>query len=319
MISKKKSLEVQKYVSKYGIEKTKIDLNLTESSVKRYLRFEPETDIPLAKDLLKLKDLYSAEEIKALVLGGRPGTGGTTVPHISVCGDTVRLGVVSDTHIGSKYTSDYHLGLVQHIFKEEGITIGVHAGDITEGMSHRAGHVYELSHIGYNKQKAAAIDFFKGFHRDIKWNVIDGNHDRWYAIGQNAGADIVGDIATECPKGMITKIGSDTGYFNINGVVVQLWHGGDGAAYARSYRIQKIVESITGGRKPNLLITGHDHKEIFLTERNIHVLGAGCIQQQTDYMRGKRLSAHVGLWIVEMTVNDGRIVRFKPEWISFYA
>ncbi len=193
----------------------------------------------------------------------------------------------------------------------------LHSGDLTEGMSNRAGHVYELSHVGYSAQKAKAIEWLSKLPADLPKYVIDGNHDRWYMIGQNIGADIVQDIADKVPN--MTKIGSDTGFVNINGIVIQLWHGGDGAAYARSYRIQKIVESITGGKKPNLLITGHDHKEIYLVERNIHCIGAGSIQQQTGFMRGKRLSANVGMWIVELTVNSGRIVRCRPEWIPFYS
>lgn len=317
LTDEKRRLEIFKYYLENGIRATADHFELKEDTIRRYVRDSEVKDKHLPAILLKLREIYTPMELKALSKGARIGSGSINTPSIDIEGDVVKLGIISDTHIGSIFTSDYHLEYIQKIFKDENINIGVHCGDVTEGMSHRAGHVYELKHIGFEKQKDAAVKFFKGFHKELQWSVIDGNHDRWFMKAQNIGADIVKAIEVECPS--VTKIGSDVGFININGCVIQLWHGGDGSTYVRSYRLQKIVESISGGKKPNLLIAGHDHKEIFFTERNIHLIGAGSVQQQTDYMRGKRLAAHVGMWIVEMTINEGRIVRFRPEWIHFYS
>ncbi len=317
-LSKERINEVVTFYVVNGMKKTVDTFGLKADTIRKYVSLlDDKEDIKLSKVLAKLSEVYSEPELKALAKGARLGSGTQFIPHIDLTGTVVKVMILSDSHIGSKFSLAEHRNLTQQIAADEMPDMILHAGDITEGMSNRAGHIYELEHIGYKAQKEVSIDWFKGFPAGIPIYVIDGNHDRWYMKGQNIGADIVQDIADMCPN--VTKIGSDIGYVNVNGIVIQLWHGGDGASYARSYRIQKIVESITGGTKPNLLITGHDHKEIFLTERNIHCIAAGCLQTQSDFMRGKKLSAHVGVWILTMTINKGRIVRFQPEWIPFYA
>jgi hypothetical protein len=35
-------------------------------------------------------------------------------------------------------------------------------------------------------------------------------------------------------------------------------------------------------------------------------------------MRGKRAQSHTGFWIIEMTINDGGVAHFKPEFFPFY-
>lgn len=90
-------------------------------------------------------------------------------------------------------------------------------------------------------------------------------------------------------------------------------------SYALSYRLQKIVESIEGGTKPNMIIAGHDHKSLYLPNlRNIQALAAGCIQHQTPWMRRKKLAAYCGFWIVELCIRDGKIIKVRPEWTMLY-
>jgi hypothetical protein len=80
-------------------------------------------------------------------------------------------------------------------------------------------------------------------------------------------------------------------------------HPGGGSAYALSYSIQKIVESYEGGEKPHAAFYGHYHKLWAGIIRNIWVVQTGCAQDQTSFMRKKRLEAHVG----------GAIVQFKQD------
>lgn len=104
----------------------------------------------------------------------------------------------------------------------------------------------------------------------------------------------------------------------VENVKIKLFHGNDGGSYAISYRGQKIVESLDGGDKPHILITGHDHKSVFFQTRNVHVIGAGTLCEQTSFMRGKKLAAHRGYWIVDVWSNEQGLVRIRPEWHPFY-
>lgn len=264
--------------------------------------WEPQETAPLSS-------MYTPGEIKQLM----EPRNSFDAANVSFDGDTVTIGILTDTHIGSKYTDD---GLVASALVEmdrQNVDIIVHAGDVTEGMSGRDGHVYELSHIGFQAQREAAVKLFSAV--DVPIYFISGNHDRWYLRKSDIGADIVADIAKETGG---KYLGHDEGDITINGVVVRLWHGEDAGSYAVSYRIQKIVESFTGGEKPNVLIAGHTHKSAYIFDRNVHVISAGCIQSQSKWMRGKRIAAHRGFWIAKMTVSDGEVKKFAPTWYPLY-
>lgn len=260
----------------------------------------------------QIAERYSIEELKILAKGNRIETEAKT-PFINVHGQHIKLGVLGDTHLGSSYTDPNDLYLAFDIYKKEKVDFICHTGDVTEGMSHRPGHVYELDYIGYAKQKDHAIKVFSEIPAPIY--MIDGNHDRWYI--KSNGALVVKDICDAIPQAYY--LGHDEGDIELpGGIKIRLWHGEDGNSYATSYRIQKVVESLSGGEKPNVMFLGHTHKYAYIFERNIHCLSAGCIQRQTPWMRGKRISAHTGFSIVDIWINERGIVRFRPEWFPFY-
>lgn len=238
---------------------------------------------------------------------------------VSTKGTHLKFGVISDLHIGSKYFHPTKLQAAFRIFREEGVKKLLIPGDITEGMNSREGHVFECTHIGYESQREYTIKLLHGWDRPGEWMyAIDGNHDRWF--GKRAGAKVVLDLERSLPN--LTFLGHDEGDLILEtpdgDCWIKLWHGEDGASYATSYRVQKLIESLTGGQKPHILITGHIHKQGYFVERNIHTIMSGCIQNQTKWMRAHRLPAHVGFWIVDFTMTRDGVTRFKPEWFPFF-
>ena len=71
--------------------------------------------------------------------------------------------------------------------------------------------------------------------------------------------------------------------------ILELNHPLDGAAYALSYSLQKYIESMQGGTKPNILLNGHHHKAMYLFYRNVHAFEAGTFQAQSSWMKGSDL------------------------------
>jgi hypothetical protein len=114
-------------------------------------------------------------------------------------------------------------------------------------------------------------------------------------------------------------LGHDEADISLKGVVMKLFHGEDGNSYALSYRIQKIIESFSGGEKPHILITGHVHKYVKIFERNIWAVGVGTMQRQTQWMRGKRIAAHVGFDIGDYWINDKGLAKMSDTWYPFYT
>ena len=314
-----KLLEVLGYVSINGEDKAIEHYGLKQDTLRRYLdeakkRFG-QANVSSGIALQKIAEQYSDKELLAIANGGRIIAGIDKVPIVHFEGRRIRIGVISDTHLGSSFTSPDMLFQAFEQFKKEKVDFVTHSGDVTEGMSNRAGHIYELSHLGYDKQKTHAIEVL-GQWTDTPVYMIDGNHDRWFI--KSNGAYIVKDICDVLEN--YHFIGHDEGDISLNGRdTLKLWHGEDGNSYAVSYRLQKVIESLTGGEKPGAMFVGHTHKSTYLFERHIHCYSAGAIQRQTKWMRGKRIASHTGFWIVDLYVNDSGICKTTGTWCPFYC
>ena len=300
-------------------------LGITVATVKRSIRRTKKVDAdpePLISEsrakrqalLGRIGEKFTDKELSLLARGSTPPVNHVTPIH-DFTGEIVRIGVLTDTHLGSKYTNPEYLLEAFDQFDEIGVDMVVHAGDVTEGLSHRPGHMYECTHVGYEAQKRHAIEALSQWDQS-PFYMISGNHDRWYI--KSAGAHIVKDICEAIPNAEF--LGDDEGDIWLNDKTnVRLWHGEDGSSYAHSYRLQKVIESFTGGDKPSMLIAGHVHKALYAFDRHVHCISAGCIQRQSKWMRGKRLPSHTGFWIVEMVVNEKGISRVRPEFFPFYV
>jgi len=265
------------------------------------------------KRLLKIREMYDDKELDAIARGGRLIPGKAKIPIIDFDGEKIKIGLFGDTHIGSIYFDETMYFRAIEEFEKEKCDIVLHTGDITEGMSNRPGHIYELDDLGYTAQKDHAIRLLNDIHTDFY--TVSGNHDRWFI--KSNGADILADIAENVPK--MHYLGHDEGNLSLGGRAdIKIWHGEDGSSYAHSYRIQKVVEAFTGGEKPSILVLGHVHKSIYVYERHIHCISAGCIQRQSKWMRGKRLPAHTGFWILEATINKNGVAKLQNTWYPFY-
>ena len=300
----------------HGEQKASEILGLKPSSVRREVRRAKAMGLDVSKSraLQEISEHYTPTELQAIAKGARVLPGQSSTPVVNFNGDRTRIGVMGDVHFGSKYCL---YELVDKAFKEfekQDCDIVAQCGDLCEGMSNRPGQIYELSHLGYHEQKKVAIEYMSRCPRPLY--MIDGNHDRWFI--KSNGALIVPDICDAIEHA--TFLGHDEGNISLgDAATVRLWHGEDGSSYAVSYRIQKIVESLTGGQKPNVMLLGHVHKSMYLFDRNIHCYSAGAFQRQTSWMRGKRLSSHTGFWIVDIYVNDNGVSKTTGTWYPFYA
>ncbi len=310
MINKDKALEIAGSVLSIGRDETVKLYELTDETYNRYTR-EAKKYIEDFDSLTAIADRYNPKELSELAKGHRPARSGAV---LDFAGERVKILALTDTHIGSAYTDEAYIDAAIQEGMRQGCDIAVHAGDVTEGMSGRDGHVYELSRIGYKAQRDAAIEALSRWN--MPWYMIAGNHDAWYLAKADAGADIVEDICAAIPHA--NYLGLHEGDIDISGVKVRLWHGEDVGSYATSYRLQKLIESFSGGEKPAVLLCGHTHKAGYFFERNVHAVTLGSIQKQSAWMRRKRLPAHCGFWILDMTIGDGEVKSFTSTFYPFY-
>ena len=263
----------------------------------------------------QLRERYTDKELALLIKGEGLHDRQLDYPTVHLHGKHHKIGVMADGHLGSKYAPiEWHLDAFK-TFEEEGCDCILHGGDMVDGLTPRriSTQIYELTHIGYKSQRDLAIDVFSKSKLPIF--AINGNHDNYFK--EFAGANIVEDICDAIPN--MTYLGDNQADINIDGIIIRLFHGGDGNSYALSYRLQKIIESFTGGKKPNILLAAHVHKFCYIFDRHVHAISIPTLQMQTGFMQGKKLAAHTGFLIMEFDTFEGSVCNFQVKLYPFYG
>lgn len=228
----------------------------------------------------------------------------------------VKFGYVTDTHMGDIFEELNVLKDIYKKFKKEGCECVYHSGDLCDGENMYRGHAYDIHKHGADQQVDWVIKSYP--NNNLTTYFITGNHD--LSFWRNAGVDI-GKLITERRKDMI-YLGQEEADILIGGkdkIKMNLFHPGGGTAYALSYHPQKIVESFSGGKKPNILLIGHYHKAEFIPKvRNVAVIQGGTTCSQTPFMKRKKLEAHLGGWIIDLQINKKGIDRIKAEFIPYF-
>ncbi len=231
-------------------------------------------------------------------------------------GNTIKYGVISDPHVGSMYFNETAFDAMFRYYKELGIKDVLCAGDILSGHKVYKGHEYEVSELGFGNQlkKLVSLDTHGAV---VKF--ITGNHD--LSFKALAGVRVGEEIASSSKSWQfLGDEQADVEFTTTKGPYrVRLIHPGGGTAYAISYKVQKIVDSLGGGNKPNMIISGHFHKAEFIPSyRNVAICQPGTFENQTPFMARMGLAAHVGGWVVEVTVGETYNI-IKTEFVPFYA
>jgi hypothetical protein len=268
----------------------------------------------LDKDLEEMVKGFNPNELKAILkqLKHSPVT-----PKTYKFGDkSVLFMVMSDYHRGNKCADVALLEYAAKVAKRRKVDFVLDGGDQCDGFYRdRPGHVFELNLLGADEQVEAVVNDYSQFG-DIPILGITGNHTR-NTFFNNAGYEIGKRLEERIPN--FTFLGPDNGEIELAyGHKINVIHPDGGTAYALSYRPQKIAESLEGGTKPNILLISHYHKAEYLFYRNIHILQTGCLESQTDFMKGKSLAAMKGFFVVRADLNKGGITRFVPEFYPAY-
>ena len=226
--------------------------------------------------------------------------------------ERLKLLLISDTHLCSKYD---RLDILRYLYdkaEDEGVKHILHSGDFTDGRSNRPEQVYELREPSYEGQIQDCVEKYPTFSG--KTYVIQGNHDNWWY--KAAGSEILNPISKQ--REDIIYLGSDVADMRIGNLKVRLFHGQGGIAYAKSYKIQKYLDTIPISEKPDILQTGHIHQAFYYKQDNTHCFQTSCLEDQTPYCRGLGLSNDKSCWWVEVLFdNKGNVHSITPTLETF--
>ena len=310
MIGKERVHEVVAYALENGEEACLAAFNIPRDTYTRYLREYKKHYGEDAELLLALKRRFSAEELSALVKGQSVISREHVTPKLSFNAEEITFGIMSDTHIGSIFTDEELIRQAIAEMQKQKCSFMIHAGDSVEGMMNRPNSIYELSHVGYKAQRDATVELFSAYTDPIY--MVGGNHNASFDTKFGVGMDITEDICARLPNAIY--LGSLDGGFELNGARVGVFHGNDGSSFALSYREQRILDAMSPDEVPDLFVTGHVHKAFYMKYRGAHVICGGTLQHQTPFMRGKKLVAHVGWWVVKVGIVNGKIAWIAPRW-----
>lgn len=226
--------------------------------------------------------------------------------------DHLKLLLISDTHLASVYD---RLDILRYLYakaEDSGTNYVLHSGDLTEGRSNRDDQIYQLKEASYDGQRDYVVDKYP--KSDIPTYLISGNHDLWWV--KRCGADICKDICER--REDLHYLGSDCEDLKIGKLKIRMYHGSGGGAYAKSYKLQKYLDSIPMEERPHILQTGHIHQAFFMKQGNTHCFQTSCLQDLTPYERSKGLSNDKSCWWVDIDMDDrGNPVKVKQELETF--
>ena len=168
-----------------------------------------------------------------------------------------------------------------------------------------------LSKYFSSKNKEDIID---NVTSNIPMIGIAGNHDLWWI--RQCGADICKDISNN--REDLVYLGSDCENMKIGKLNIRLFHGTGGNAYAKSYKLQKYLDSIDAEERPHILQTGHIHQAFYMKQGNTHCFQTSCLQDLTPYARSKGLSNDKSVWWIDVYNDDkGNPVKIQQELETF--
>ena len=224
----------------------------------------------------------------------------------------LKLLLISDTHLCSKYD---RLDILRYLYdkaEDLGVRHVLHSGDFTDGRSNRPEHVYELKEASFEGQIDYCVEKYPKFSG--KTYVIQGNHDNWWY--KSSGSEILKPISKR--REDIAYLGPDVADMKIGNLKIRLFHGQGGIAYAKSYKIQKYLDTIPINEKPDILQTGHIHQAFYYKQDNTHCFQTSCLEDQTPYCRGLGLANNKSCWWVDVEFdNKGNVHSIKPELETF--
>lgn len=222
------------------------------------------------------------------------------------------IGVISDTHLASRYASLEAVHRFYDICHQRGITTVLHCGDLLDGLNVYRGHLAELAlPASLEEHIRFAVENYPR-REGIKTLVLAGNHDLSYI--KTGGLNPLPIIAQE--RDDIEHVGDLYAVVRLAGVRIGLAHPEAGLTQAISYRAQKFVDAIPPSERPDILLVGHYHVSGYFIHQGVHIVLCGTTQQQTPYLRRKGLHPAITACILTLTARGGKVERLVPEFVS---
>lgn len=224
--------------------------------------------------------------------------------------NVIKLLLLSDTHYGNKSERKDVVNYLYDKASSDGVKHVLHSGDLTDGYyPNRPQQIYELKYHGYDEQLENIVDNYPVFENTY---FITGNHD--FTHIRNGGGDIGKAIAAR--RDDMIYLGQDSGDITIGKLKIHLHHGGGGRAYARGYKLQRYVETLS--EKKHIVAQGHYHNSLYMNYMNMHCFQVGALMDETPFSRQMGFKNELSAWFVTVYLDDkGHPYSIEPKEETF--
>lgn len=234
-----------------------------------------------------------------------------TVHNMSLGKDHVKLGLLGDTHLASKYDDIPSLNRAYDMIEDKGVDVVFHSGDLVDGIVSTPGYFSELKEKTYTGQLEYAIDRYPKYSG--KTLVVSGNHDDyWYRL---TGKEIIKDVADK--RDDIEYLGSSRRIINIDGLRVNVLHG----KFKDSNPINNIysyLDNIPDYKKPDIVHSGHYHTGKYQDYEGIEMFRSGAFMHQTPHDKKKGKMPEDAMYFVDVYYDDdGNVAEITHEKKTF--
>ena len=190
----------------------------------------------------------------------------------------VRIGVISDTHFGSRYAATTCVAACVRDMHDRGARRILHCGDLLDGCYDHS--VHERVASSPEGQVAIAIDTLPEI-KGLRYYAITGNHDLTFSrtLGGSAAVGRYIELAFRgAGRRDLSVVGANGAVVEHGGKRIHVWHPKSRPTKMKSTPLQNQIWSYAPARKPAILLAGHWHTYCHVAQRGVEGFAVPCFQ-----------------------------------------
>lgn len=234
-----------------------------------------------------------------------------TIYNMPLGKDHIKLGLLGDTHLASKYDDVESLERAYDLAEDKNTDVILHSGDLVDGLVSVPGYFDELKEKTYTGQVEYVLDKYPNYSG--KTLIVSGNHDDyWYRL---TGKEIIKEISEK--RDDIEYLGSSRRIIDIDGLRVNVLHG----KFKDTNPINNIysyLDNIPRDKKPDIVHSGHYHTAKHQQYHGVEMFRNGSFIKQKPRDDERGLTQDPSMYFVDVYFDDnGNVAEISHEKETF--
>ena len=223
----------------------------------------------------------------------------------------LKFALVSDTHFGSKAAAKDELWEFYDIAKDRWVECFVHCGDLVDWCGVYKWQQFEQSWVWFTDQLTDVKDNYPKVW--LPTYFIGWNHDENFLKAN--GVNIC--KAVEQVRQDLVNLWFYDARLKLNGIDINLHHGGGSLSYAKDYKMKKYLDSLPVEWQPDIFALGHYHTALYDLHRWIHWFMQWSFMKENLLAKRFNLGNTIWGWIIEIEKDKNGKSRLNMEYVKF--